>query len=368
MKEYPGEYHKWRSRIMKANFYLVTIMFILEVVIYFVLKHRNLIIQSITVYLMCYIVIPTMLNLLIIYVGNSIIQKTNPKKEIINYLPVIQMTFLCLVAASTHYIFSATLCVFCFPVFITVLFNDKRMTQRITILSILFLGLSLVSRYYSSPAPQDDIYLVPEGLVALTIIISTNVVCRILVGFQNEKNRILEKAYRSQVVMQEQLNRDQKTGLYGANAFSNALQEAIYEPNGDPIILAVIDIDDFKKVNDSYGHAKGDKVLKRLAGLMMRDGSDDIFPARFGGEEFAIIFRMNLAQADRWMEELRLKFASQRYDFMGGRVTISIGIAVWEEGFTDEQLFINADTAMYYSKQHGKNIVTLYDSRMQEGF
>lgn len=49
-------------------------------------------------------------------------------------------------------------------------------------------------------------------------------------------------------------------------------------------------------------------------------------------------------------------------------MTISIGIAVWEEGFTDEQLFINADTAMYYSKQHGKNIVTLYDSRMQEGF
>ncbi|MEG2870659.1 MAG: hypothetical protein RR875_03800, partial [Clostridium sp.] len=153
-KEYLLTYGKWRAKIEKANFYLMVITFALEIIVCFLLQWKNLISQSLPLYLLEFLVLPTICNLVIVFGGNVLLRRYSHNEDIVNYLSVLQMSLICLVLSVTHYIFSVTLCAFCFPIFITVLFNDKKMTQRFTYLSLIFLFLSLLVRFFDPLAPD----------------------------------------------------------------------------------------------------------------------------------------------------------------------------------------------------------------------
>ncbi|MEG0756639.1 MAG: GGDEF domain-containing protein, partial [Oscillospiraceae bacterium] len=181
-----------------------------------------------------------------------------------------------------------------------------------------------------------------------------------LIDSEAEKNAAIEQAHQKQVEMQEQLNRDQKTGLYGAAALRSALHNAVAENGLRPVVLALLDIDDFKGVNDSYGHAAGDKVIVRLSELMLEERREDVFPSRFGGDEFAVILRMEMPKARMWLDELRGRFALQQYEEITQAITISVGMAAWDRVETEHEFFTHADAAMYASKQLGKNRITAY--------
>jgi diguanylate cyclase (GGDEF)-like protein len=122
----------------------------------------------------------------------------------------------------------------------------------------------------------------------------------------------------------------------------------------------MIDIDDFKKINDTFGHQAGDEVL-RQTGLLLRQSlrvSD--FVARYGGEEFTIILpRTNSAGAYRVAENLRLAFKSHEFKIPSASIfiTISIGVACYSGvGSLDtQQLISQADTALYRAKNNGKD-------------
>lgn len=130
--------------------------------------------------------------------------------------------------------------------------------------------------------------------------------------------------------------------------------------------LAIIDIDDFKRVNDSYGHLKGDTVIVKLAELMNECQNDHRFMARFGGEEFAIIFTAEEADSSyEFLEELRENFQNQRYGFWDESITISIGVGTWSPGIGVENLFELADSAMYFAKLSGKNTTIVYGEEME---
>jgi len=135
--------------------------------------------------------------------------------------------------------------------------------------------------------------------------------------------------------MQEQLNKDQKTGLYGNTIFMNTLNKIVKlsENTNKGVALAIVDIDNFKQINDSYGHLKGDQVLLALARLIKKRYNKNRFMARFGGEEFSIIcMRSEADHVYDLMENLRIEFENQRYDFMEDTITISIGISTWKSG------------------------------------
>jgi diguanylate cyclase (GGDEF)-like protein len=131
--------------------------------------------------------------------------------------------------------------------------------------------------------------------------------------------------------------------------------------------LALIDIDNFKTVNDSYGHLFGDEVLVVLGQKLLSHfrGFDDAF--RYGGEEFAIILHnVNVDQAYKVIDRFRASFSEIKFPQIG-HVTISAGLTSFESGTLPISLVDNADKALYYAKEHGRNQVRIYEHLRANG-
>lgn len=128
-----------------------------------------------------------------------------------------------------------------------------------------------------------------------------------------------------------------------------------------PLTLLVIDIDYFKKINDTYGHLAGDTILVQLAKRLAeyQRNSDIVF--RYGGEEFIVLLRDADIQGGKHVaERIRLSVANLPFDVSNKSVeiTVSIGVASYSEGDTGDTLFKRADSALYTAKRFGRNRVS----------
>ena len=166
-----------------------------------------------------------------------------------------------------------------------------------------------------------------------------------------------------QYKLQQQTIRDPLTGAFNRRYLIETLDREMANSirNGYPLCLMMMDIDHFKKVNDTYGHQAGDEVLKRLVGLLEQTTRKGDVVCRYGGEEFVVLLpRISLKDAVERAEAWRKILQSTEFKF-GGRaigVTISIGISSnMKIGINGDQLLSHADQALLVAKKTGRNRV-----------
>ena len=157
-------------------------------------------------------------------------------------------------------------------------------------------------------------------------------------------------------------NVDGLTGLYVRRYFDLRVSEEIERARrfGTSFALVMLDLDDFKRLNDTQGHLVGDRALREVAQLAQRQLRGVDLAARYGGEELAFLLpRTSLADAHAVAERIRAAIA--QHDFGGQTITASLGVAGWTEaGVTDpERLVERADAALYRAKAAGKNRVEI---------
>lgn len=157
-------------------------------------------------------------------------------------------------------------------------------------------------------------------------------------------------------------NLDELTGLYNRKYFNDVLSREFSScrRSNEPLSLLMFDIDHFKKINDTYGHLAGDIVLKSIGSILQRSLRLENVACRFGGEEFAIIFRgLKGENVVPIAERLRKAVEAETHAFKEHqlKVTISIGIATLESSNFDtyEDLIHRADDHMYEAKETGRN-------------
>jgi two-component system cell cycle response regulator len=166
--------------------------------------------------------------------------------------------------------------------------------------------------------------------------------------------------------MYEKANRDALTGAHSKGSLLEKGPEAVRRSEllNEEMSVIVFDIDHFKKINDTHGHAAGDYVLKDLANIVSSRliRANDYF-ARYGGEEFVLILSGATAKmAGEIAERVRLTIEGNKFLYEGHTipVTISLGVVTKSTNDTDwSELFERADKAMYNSKQTGRNKVTI---------
>ena len=181
----------------------------------------------------------------------------------------------------------------------------------------------------------------------------------------------------------EQLTRQSAITINRANSYSKILQYATIDAltnlnnrrqfelrlgqeiattkrQNNPLCAMMIDIDFFKKVNDTYGHASGDAVLRGVAGIIKSALRESDIPSRYGGEEFAVLLpytHIEEAKIVGAVESTPIEINSEETDIKSINVTISMGLAEFNKSETGEELFERADKALYNAKESGRNKV-----------
>lgn len=157
---------------------------------------------------------------------------------------------------------------------------------------------------------------------------------------------------------------DAVTGVFNHRHFEIVLEQEWQRMQrlNHPLSCVMIDIDDFKKINDEYGHQAGDAILRQLAALLCREFREIDIISRYGGEEFtAILIEKpgHIAGLHHTMDRIRQKVAEERFYHEGKaiRITVSVGGAIVPESgaTTPDELVRMADQAMYRAKNAGKN-------------
>ena len=152
---------------------------------------------------------------------------------------------------------------------------------------------------------------------------------------------------------------DGLTGVYNRTGFYRVSSQR--DESKKNLCFAIVDIDDFKMINDTYGHEIGDKVIKHVSDLLVASVRSNDVVARYGGDEF-IIMMYGLGEESTKVIELKAKYLNERLRKKVGdlpSITVSIGAAYSSEGYSKD-LFNKADEALYDTKKRGKSNITVY--------
>jgi diguanylate cyclase (GGDEF)-like protein len=180
--------------------------------------------------------------------------------------------------------------------------------------------------------------------------------------------RMIEQVIENAVRLESLTSVDKLTGVYNRNYYEGQVQIEIERAtrSGAKLSMLIVDIDDFKRLNDTLGHRKGDEALAMVADLIKKNLRKIDLPFRYGGEEFVVLLPgTSETEAFHTAERLRTVVATiQRFTDESGRrmpVRVSIGAAVFpDHAGSEEELFARADAALYRAKRKGKDRVEFH--------
>lgn len=222
-----------------------------------------------------------------------------------------------------------------------------RMTLRATLLGILATASLIVAASGLGLIAGNVNQLVALGV--LTVVVNGS----IAIWVSGRAGRLILRLARSNARFERLSRTDELSGLLNRRAFGEALAQAVPGTS-----LAIIDVDRFKAINDTYGHSIGDDVIRRVADIIA--GTPDAIAGRLGGEEFGVLLRQGTVERRiALVEELRDRIGAECFDADGKSftVTISAGIAEVEHVRTIEASYAAADKALYLAKAGGRNRV-----------
>ncbi len=211
-------------------------------------------------------------------------------------------------------------------------------------------GLFEMGYFSSTPLGVDEESIIKSILSVLVMVIGSS---------RTLKRTLTELDYRA--------NQDPLTGLYNRRHFNSFLEKELERSkrHNHELCVLMLDLDNFKGINDSYGHLCGDTVLKDIAGIITKKIRGDDLATRLGGDEFAIVLpETNSTGAHHVAEELKKAIEehqfSDKHDFL---ITASIGLVAYPAHSTSiTELLSNVDIALYQAKADGRNTVCDYNS------
>jgi diguanylate cyclase (GGDEF)-like protein len=216
-----------------------------------------------------------------------------------------------------------------------------------------YLGIAFYVRWLSEGLAWADGFSWPVQIGRLVLIVMATALSFTLVLRAREQRSLS--------------NRDRLTTLANRGFFDESLMRigALAARSGEPVAVAMMDVDHFKRFNDTYGHLAGDEVLRSVGRLLSTTFRNTDLIARYGGEEFAGLFPgLKHKDAGRRLNELRASIGRTPMptDSHGGttNVTVSIGVAVWPtDGVNLKETLAIADLRLYRAKQGGRNRVVI---------
>lgn len=305
-------------------------------------------------------IISILLKLLLPFALNYLIwriaEHVNSKDKYSENVKKIVCTFmLCSLGGVIGIFYNCFTVLWCAPMvmaMISCIFCDKGLLQKLVIYSGAFSLIALLEIILEHP--EEKSFFIRQGVIVLGMDVLIAMIAFNMVKYTTE---MVEKISNSS----KQLETDALTGLHSRPYIYEKAQSIVYTAKKDnPISVAILDLDHFKHVNDTYGHENGDIVLRTFGRLISKYMNEKITAGRFGGEEFLLLFdNMSSDEAYECLDRMRKEFSEIGYEFSNENVTFSSGLVTITSPLPFKQLFTLADNALYRSKENGRNQITV---------
>lgn len=356
-------YDKWRKKLFKTYLVIATIISVTEFVIFFFDDMAGLLFLPVPIYLLVYWIIPSVFNFSLLLITKSYIYSDKYSESTKNKVCVLQLFAVCSCSALIHYVFAPIMCAPCIAIFITVLFADKKLTKMVFVLSLVLIALITVEGCFGLRSGDPLLFL--DTAVATVLAFSVYLSATLLTNFSKEQIDYISTSLERQKTLMNEMRIEPLTGLYNRLAMDEMLSRKLaeYEKNQDiSACLAMIDIDFFKRVNDTYGHICGDEVIIEIAAIIRRHSDSSSAAFRYGGEEFAILLDgRDTNKATELLDEICAELAAHEFSFSPQEpITVSVGVAAYNGDGESSSWLERADTALYAAKNGGRNRLVVY--------
>ena len=359
---------KYRQSFVRTLLFTVILITLMEFGVFLFLTTKGNCQWSVNdVYFQTKVMLPLALNWLILIITLSAVRSKKFSATAKNRIITFGAMSVSFVVTLIHREYMVMMCSFMFPLIFCTTFGDKKLFDLTA--AYAFLIIAITSVLISTELGTD----IPTLLnIALTLgfLVVSYLAGHLSINFAKNSFDLIHSQAQTNEQLQHVLSIDQMTGLYNHKTFYNELDKSIADFNNQNInfCLAIIDIDNFKKVNDTFGHDRGDNVLETLAEVIKNNCAEDDIPCRYGGEEFAVIFNhKNVSQSQHFAKRILKAFSAVKYDFTDEKITFSCGIAPYKENLKRQDFFDMADSGLYVAKETGKNrIVTVTEANTKE--
>lgn len=306
-----------------------------------------------------FIIVPLCINLTVATITTFLYRCFNKKyPQLTSYIVMIGFLTFIHGVIIIHYGVSVIYMAYSLAIFISILFIDKYLTTLIAAISlILYIPLYL----FYLPLQLDYTYKHDYIDATATIVFVTGCYISsifIMKFFEDLMVKIADVSLLS-ADLKKKVQLDSFTKLYNRNCFDNTLDSYFQKNQFEKITFSILilDIDNFKRINDTYGHKIGDEVILELVRVINENKRETDKAFRYGGDEFAIILETDKKNAFLVAEKIRTSFHNISIENIKNELfSISIGLCEYNKEFSSvAQYFIKVDNALYRAKQTGKN-------------
>jgi diguanylate cyclase (GGDEF)-like protein/PAS domain S-box-containing protein len=225
-------------------------------------------------------------------------------------------------------------------------------------------------RYEDLPLRAKSGKLIDVEFVSNVYLVGKEKVIQCNIRDITERKQAQDALLKSQILLREQSVRDHLTNLFNRRYMEETLERELLRATRKQLSLGIImlDVDDFKRFNDTWGHAAGDEVLRELGSLLLRQVRGEDIPCRYGGDEFILILPDASREVTRARAQLICEYAKQFHLQFEGQslaaVTLSLGVAIFpEHGVTSTGILRMVDAALYRAKHDGRGRVVVAGSK-----
>jgi len=352
-----------QKRIIITGYIIATIVFLIEFSIYLSLFKLNPDVVADGKYFIIRVLIPSIANFGTLITVSQIKMRAKLSAEQKNFLVSIAIFVISSVVSIFHSFYQILLICSSVPFFICSVFGDIKILKRLRIMTIPVIIITFIVFWLdkATGAMQDKITTI---ICDLAFIVSAYLFGSTIVKTQSEQLNYVRSSYEKQTELIEELKIEPLTRLSNRNALDHTIGGVVKKAANSRIlpIAVMLDLDFFKKINDKYGHLFGDEVLVNLSSIIRKNMGSTRNAFRYGGEEFVLLFNnTTLDSVIEILEEIRFDLVSEDFSIkLEKPITISVGVAVYEEGWTPKQWIENADKALYQAKENGRNQIKIY--------
>jgi len=348
---------RWRKDFFSISVFFAIVCLVSEILLYIVDLLFSKAFEPGTSYRVRHFYIPIIVDVAAILVVRACLTSKRASSGLKNAWACMLLLVICCCEQLVHYNCGALLCLPCLAVFMSALFADERISLRLTILGC---ASTLISGYINARSGEQSFSVLVDINIGLIILWMSFVATRLVIKYVREQFYVISNSSNREKDLLYKLRLDPLMGIYNRGGMDKIITQLIGNfDDSKPMSLVMIDLDHFKKINDTYGHQCGDEVLMFLADSIGDMGRKNVVPCRYGGEEVVIILKeCPLKDAyDKTMSLLE-EFRKKRFAFAPNlAITFSAGLADYRSDMTADDWIKKADENLYKAKMSGRNRV-----------